>query len=525
MRKWILMIIGWVWVLETFSASSVEEKLMQLKRVKAMLHANLTHKERIILEKIRGSDEVKVRDSSEVRKSCSKNDSFNKSEKNLSIHKKETLNVSNFKNLLNELYASNLLIQASKRWVKAGKYVAEKARALEYPFINFEIQWQRTDIVPQTMGFKMMQGNTPQSISQMPMMFKKSPYSDLSSAIGVWFLITQFGRKHYMKMMGQHEYEARKYDAQDIKAQAILKLVEAYLGALLAKKYIGLSEKYLKNAREHERIAENAYKQGMVVKSDVLRAKVYVATAKEKLNFSRNSLRTVCYAISMLLNKNDEGVCFVIKKNLRELKSAKLEDVFKYFKLKYESLDVSNNPSLVALKMRLNALKNQYKEIKSRKRPQIYFAGQQRWDDYDSLDGEDSWYVSIGAKFDLFKGGMDIAEAKEKRELIAYFKKMIEFKEKYLVLELQTAYANLKDAWDNMKVYKVAVSQAREQLKIVRNMYKNGMAKLVELLDAETALENTEVNYWKYVAKFWQEFFKVLYYRGYIVKYADKIDL
>ncbi len=509
--KKIVLYLLLVFTLNILGADIVNQKLEQLKKLRAVVRLNSAEKAK--LEKI-GVSKDKLIGNSAVK---------SKKEK-VSKNSTSNLFITGFKQLLKELLEKNLLILASKNWVKAGKYVARQAKALEYPFINFQLMWERTDIIPQTMGFKMMQGNLPADMTQMPMLFMKSPYSNVSSAVGVYYLITAFGRKQYMKMMGQYEWQARKFDAKNTKNEMILKLVEAYVGALLANKYIKLSQTYLKNAKEHVRIATEAHKQGMIVKSDVLRAKVFLSTAKEKLIYTKGLFKTACYAISMLIS-SDHKACYALKKNLREPNARTLDGFLKKIGLSLENLDVNNNPELLALKKRLKALENQYKEIKSRKRPHVYFMGQERWDDDDSLDGENSWYMRIGANFDLYKGGMDIALAQEKKQLIEYFKNMIEFKKRYLNLELLTTITNLKDAWENIKVKKVALSAAKEQYKIVKNMYKNGMAKMVELLDAETALEDTQVKYWKYVSQFWVEFFRLMYITGKLDGIVKKIEI
>jgi outer membrane protein TolC len=54
---------------------------------------------------------------------------------------------------------------------------------------------------------------------------------------------------------------------------------------------VDVSKQALESAQEHQRLAEETYKVGMALLSDVFRAKVYVEKARERLFASKKTTK------------------------------------------------------------------------------------------------------------------------------------------------------------------------------------------------------------------------------------------
>lgn len=68
-----------------------------------------------------------------------------------------------------------------------------------------------------------------------------------------------------------------------------------------------------------------------------------------------------------------------------------------------------------------------------------------------------------------------------------------------LEIKVQTREAFLKalSAKERIQVVNIAVDQAEESLRIVKNRYNNGLITMVTLLDAEEARQQAHTNYFK----------------------------
>ena len=58
---------------------------------------------------------------------------------------------------------------------------------------------------------------------------------------------------------------------------------------------------------------------------------------------------------------------------------------------------------------------------------------------------------------------------------------------------MRSAYLNLKSAQERIAVAETTVSQAEENLRIVKNRYDNGLNNVTDLLRSETALMDARV--------------------------------
>jgi outer membrane protein TolC len=64
-------------------------------------------------------------------------------------------------------------------------------------------------------------------------------------------------------------------------------------------------------------------------------------------------------------------------------------------------------------------------------------------------------------------------------------------------VETQKAFYQSQSAWQRIKVARSAVSQAEEGLRIVANRYQNGLLTIVDLLDAQVALQQAQTGHFR----------------------------
>ena len=64
-------------------------------------------------------------------------------------------------------------------------------------------------------------------------------------------------------------------------------------------------------------------------------------------------------------------------------------------------------------------------------------------------------------------------------------------------VETQRAYYQAQSAWQSIDVARQAVDQAEEGLRIVGNRYAGGLLNIVDLLDAQVALQQARTRHFK----------------------------
>jgi outer membrane protein TolC len=63
-------------------------------------------------------------------------------------------------------------------------------------------------------------------------------------------------------------------------------------------------------------------------------------------------------------------------------------------------------------------------------------------------------------------------------------------------LDVQTAYLKIKETADRIKTTQTAVTQGEENLRLNEERYKKSVGTATDVIDAETLLTKTRVNYW-----------------------------
>lgn len=102
----------------------------------------------------------------------------------------------------------------------------------------------------------------------------------------------------------------------------------------------------------------------------------------------------------------------------------------------------------------------------------------------------------------LFEGGRIGAEVQARRaELRAAQERLRKF-ELQVRLEVETALLGLRSSRERIEATRKAVEQARESLRIEQQKYELGKGAIVDVLDAQAALLDSETNYYRALADF-----------------------
>jgi outer membrane protein TolC len=98
-------------------------------------------------------------------------------------------------------------------------------------------------------------------------------------------------------------------------------------------------------------------------------------------------------------------------------------------------------------------------------------------------------------RFNLFSGFGKQSKVKEAMADVRRTQAMARQLEQGIKVETRQAFFQAQSAFERIGVTKAAVPQADEGLRIVRNRYENGLFTIVNLLDAEVALQQARNNY------------------------------
>jgi outer membrane protein TolC len=100
-------------------------------------------------------------------------------------------------------------------------------------------------------------------------------------------------------------------------------------------------------------------------------------------------------------------------------------------------------------------------------------------------------------RVNIFSGNRISEETKAAKSMLGRVHEMQKSMALGIKVQTREAFLKAKSARERIRVAKIAVAQAEEGLRIVKNRYNNGLLTIVGLLDAELARQQAHTNYFK----------------------------
>lgn len=255
----------------------------------------------------------------------------------------------------------------------------------------------------------------------------------------------------------------------------------AYQGVHTARAYIKVAEEARAAAEEYVRITEKLQQQGMVVKSDVLSARVNLEDVKVKLVEARNAEKSALNQLALMLGMPMDAPLDVgapVSPNLLPGSETELRQQAR-----------AGNAGLRALRAQVEAYGAQVGAARAGKKPQFNVLLRQDWNDKDLGLAAPAYTVAGVLSWSAFDGGVanagvDRAEA-ARSELLAKLRQA----EDGIGYQVTDARRRALEAEEKVAARASNLEQAQEAQRLVKKRYENGMGTMVELLAAQAQLE------------------------------------
>ncbi len=408
---------------------------------------------------------------------------------------------------------NNLELQAEKKKVEASLYEYKTARAYLFPNLKFEETFTRTDISSYVLFTKLSQERITLQDFAPNKLNNPDAVNNFETKITLEIPIWMGGKIRASKEMAKYKYMGDKTILGRKEESVILKVYEAYANAVLAKNAVKVAKQAVKDAQEHVRIAEKAYKTGVALLADVLRAKVYLSKAKEKLKNAENNYKVAKKALELLINeelgdfdvKDFEG-CPNIDKGKILYKALKMREDYR------------------AMDYYIKSLENGEKLALSEALPQVFaFASYSMYDKDTPLGSQGSGYmIGAGVKWNFNLGFASFHKKKSFKSKVLSLKSKKKLLEKAILFEIEKAYAEYENALNSLKSAEVRLKEAQEVVRVIEKRYENGLARMVDLLDAQTQLDMARFDYVKALRNCNVSYAKVLFSAGMLKEEVEK---
>jgi len=366
----------------------------------------------------------------------------------------------------------------------AAQQDVETARGYYLPQLSFGLQFLRTDIPAEAFALTLNEGKLQASdFLDVNNFNNPPPRNDYITT----FTLEQplfVPRVYVGHKMARTEAEAKALDLSRTKEETVYRALAAYLDVLTAKAYVSVAERGLSDAREHQRLAVVAEGAGTGLSSDVLRAKVSVAEAEGGKVTAESRLELARRGLSLAMGEKDAPPVdvtgpppgFPDAGTLEELQAAAVK-----------------RADLRAVSMRVANAGNGEDLRKAEYLPTLGLLGAYQLDAEKNPFEPDnrSWKVGVGLKWNVFDGlrresGVSRAASERRKAEEAY-----RGERDQASYQVAQAYLGIREARLRVEIARAAVEAAEEGVRLIRNRYENHIGRMIDLLDAQTALDRT----------------------------------
>ena len=377
---------------------------------------------------------------------------------------------------------ANPAVAAAGHDYAAAQQDVDTARGYFLPELAFGLQFLRTDIPAEAFALTLNQGKLQASDFQDVNNFNNPPpRNDYITT----FTLEQplfVPRVYVGHRMARAEADAKGLDLTRTKEETVYRVLAAYLEVLTAKAYISVADRGLADAREHQRLAEVAEGAGTGLTADVLRAKVSVAAAEGGKVTAESRLELARRGLSLAMGEKDAPPVDVTGPppgfpdvgTLEELQGA-----------------VAKRSDLRAVSMRVANAGNNEDLRKSEYLPSLGLLGAYQLDAEKNPFEVDnrSWKVGVGLKWNVFDGlrresGVSRA-ASERRKAEEFYRG----ERDQAAYQVAHAYLGIREAERRAEIARAAVESAEEGMRLIRNRYENHIGRMIDVLDAQAALD------------------------------------
>jgi len=363
------------------------------------------------------------------------------------------------------------------------------ARAAWYPRIDFSQGFTRGNNPVYVFGTLLTQRRFTADNFALPSLNAPHPLDNFDTRFSGHMTLFDSGRTWLRTRAANSEKTAADFALEQARQDLILRVVQAYFGAVVAREGLAAARDARKTAAANrERIASLEH-AGQVVSSDLLSAQVFEAQALDRELRAENALAVARLNLGRELGADGEALG---EPSAELAEPADLEGAIG----EWENEALAARPLLRAVEMQVDAARKGEKLAKVDFGPTIGLFGEFERDAL-TLGGPSgtNWTAGVRLDWNIFAGGANRYQVAEAAAMKRKAEDQLEWVRSGVRLELRRAYLESEAARARTAAARQSTEQARESLRIIENRYQAGLTTITELLRAQEAALEARAGY------------------------------
>jgi TolC family type I secretion outer membrane protein len=384
--------------------------------------------------------------------------------------------------------ANNPRIRAAQSQVDASVARVSQARSGFFPQVDVSESFNRTTNPMWAFGTKLNQEIISLADFDPSRLNDPEAIDNFTTTLSVTLPVYDRGQIRSGLTQARLGHKAISRLEDRIRQQVIVDVVVSYMGVLLAQEELKVVNETLKTARAHYNMVRSRFRSGLVVKSDLLRAKVRIAELEQERLQAQSQVAVARAALNAAMGVEIDR-CFALTTPLegRTGEPGSLET--------WISTSLENRPDLSQIQFQEMMAEEEVKKAKAVHLPGVYLSGSYEINSEDFGETANNYTLGAVMRLNLFSGFGLQSKVHEAVANLRQTQALVRQLELGIRVETRQAFFMAESAYQRIGVAQAAVAEADEGLRIVRNRYESGLFTIVNLLDAEVALQQTRTNH------------------------------
>ncbi len=359
------------------------------------------------------------------------------------------------------------------------------------PRIGFEAGVARTDNPVLVFGQKLLQEEFTQGDFSLNALNQPEPLEDFSGRLSVRQPLYAGGALARSVEAARAQQESSEAMHEAARQELVYRVTDSFLGVLVARQRHAVSLEAVETAEEHARWARDLFNGGLRVESEALQAEARVLELVALALAAEADLAVAETGLNLLLGQPPAAGLELDDSRLDGPPLAaegSLRTIEDWVAGSHSRADLAAGRHLVL------ASEIGVRVARSAVRPEVLFEAALEAHDQDFFGASGTNHlVAIGLRLSLFDGGERRARVRMAQARAETSKAALRSTMDRVELETRSAWFAREAARARLDAATQAIEVATRSHEIVEDRYQNGLATLVELLQAATVLDDARV--------------------------------
>jgi outer membrane protein TolC len=369
-------------------------------------------------------------------------------------------------------------LMASEMRISSADADLATARAALFPHVDVRATAMKTDSPLNVFGTKLLQQSVTAGDMAINTLNNPNAVTNFQNSVSASYPLFAGGAISGRIDQAQYGLDARMHASVMRRQNVIYQVIRSFAALEAARAMKTVATQAVKSSEEHLRVASALLARGMVVKSDMLNAKVHLEDSQLATIAATNAEARSLDDIRALLNL---GSTHALK--IREGIAIHAPD---HSLAQLTETALHKRPDLLALRAQVSAAQAGSTVARAGMLPHVNLVASEQWNDPHWRLQHPNYEIAAMVDLNLFAGGRDKAAMDKAQAEHSRLEFEITDKTRQIENDVADAYRGLHEADQRLVSRQQALAQAQESLRITEARFKAGLERMADLLQAQT---------------------------------------